>query len=361
MKKHILYFVLFALPFGALAQYQFTPTKEIACTDVKSQDRTGTCWSFATLSFLESELMRMGKSEYDLSEMFLVRTIYQDKAQNYIFRQGKANFSQGSLSHDIIRAFKMSGVVPESAYSGKPKGSMHDHNRMEEDLKNMLDRALKDGEVRKVWRDSFLTIMNGYIGEPPTEFAHGDATHSAQTFAESLGINPDDYWSFTSFKHHPFYEEFILEIPDNYSNGAYHNIPIEDLQAIVDNAVENGYTVAWDGDVSEKGFSAKEGIAVLPSKARKDLFKTPGKEQEVTQALRQSTFESYSTTDDHLMHLVGTATDQAGTKYYTIKNSWGKKGTYDGYIYMSAPYLQLKTVAIMVHKDAVPAEIMEKL
>ena len=361
MRKYILYFVLFALPFSALAQYKFTPTKEIACTAVKSQDRTGTCWSFATLSFLESELLRMGKTEYDLSEMFLVRTIYKDKAQNYILRQGKANFSQGSLSHDIIRAFRMSGTVPESAYSGRPKGTKHDHNRMEEDLKNLLDKALKDEEVRKIWRDSFQIILDGYIGGTPREFAHGDATHTAKSFGESLDINPDDYWSFTSYTHHPFYDEFILEIPDNYSNGSYHNIPVEELQVIVDNAIENGYTIAWDGDVTEKGFSAKEGIAVLPQKERKDLFKAPGEEKEVNQELRQTTFESYSTTDDHLMHLVGTAMDQDETKYYIIKNSWGQKGTYDGYIYMSEAYMQLKTVAIMVHNDAVPAEIMEKL
>lgn len=362
MKKHIFYLVLFALPFSALAQYEFTPTKEIACTEVKSQDRTGTCWSFATISFLESELIRMGKPEHDLSEMFLVRTIYKDKARNYFLRQGKANFSQGSLSHDVIRAFDMGGAVPESAYSGKPKGAKHDHNRMEEDLKKLLDNSMKDEKLRTMWRDSFQRILDGYLGNTPREFNVDKTDHTAESYAKSLGVNTADYFNFSSYTHHPFYDEFILEIPDNYSNGSYHNVPIEELQAIVDSAMEKGYTVAWDGDVTEKGFSSKQGIAVLPVKAeRKDLFKKPGAEKSVDQALRQSTFESYSTTDDHLMHLVGTATDQKGTKYYIIKNSWGEQGPYKGYIYMSEAYFQLKTVAVMVHKDVVPSTIMDKL
>lgn len=360
MNKQICYLVLLLLPFSAFTQYEFTHTKEIACTSVKSQDRTGTCWSFATLSFLESELMRMGKSEYDLSEMFLVRTIYKDKAQNYFLRQGKAQFSQGSLAHDVIRAFEMGGVVPENVYSGKPEGGIHDHNRMEEDLKDLLDKAMKNKELRTMWRDSFENILNAYIGDTPSKFEIGKKAFDAQSYAANLGINPEDYESFTSYTHHPFYDDFVLEIPDNYSNGEFENVPIEELQAIVDNAIEQGYTLAWDGDVSEKGFSAKAGIAVLPTKDRKDALKQPGAEIKVDQALRQSTFMDYSTTDDHLMHLVGTATDQDGTKYYIIKNSWGQRGEYDGYIYMSEAYFLLKTVAILVHKDAVPKAIAEK-
>ncbi|MEM9991145.1 MAG: C1 family peptidase, partial [Bacteroidota bacterium] len=361
IKQILLYSLLCLLPALGMAQYEFTPIKTIACTAIKDQGRTGTCWSFSTLSFLESELMRMGEQEADLSEMFLVRTVYKDKAQNYFLRQGKANFSQGSLSHDVIRAYKMGGVVPESAYSGKPKGTRHDHNRMEEDLKRLLDNAMKDPKLRTVWRDSFEHIMNGYIGYVPREFDVADTTYTVEGYTESLPLNPDDYWSFTSFTHHPFYEQFILEIPDNYSNGSYWNVPILALKNIVDEALEKGYTVAWDGDVSEKGFSAKAGIAVLPKVTdQKDIFKVPSTEKEVDQALRQATFEDYSTTDDHLMHLIGTAKDQNGTRYYVVKNSWGEIGTHQGYLYMSEAYFLLKTVGIMVHQESVPNSIREK-
>ncbi len=345
------------------AQYTFNTSAQAKCTAVKNQQSTGTCWSFTTVSFLESELLRLGKGEYDLSEMYLVRTIYKDKARNYVLRQGSASFGQGGLSHDVIRAFKMGGIVPESVYSGKAKNeSIHDHSEMEISMKGSLDAVIKRKNVSVKWPEAIDGILDAYMGKPQEKFDYQGKSWTPESFAQSLGINPDDYVSLTSFTHHPFYEACIVEVPDNYSNGSYYNLPLDELQAVVDYALANGHTVAWDGDVSEKGFSAKEGIAVIPESAgRSDLFSQPGAEVKVDQALRQEAFESYATTDDHLMHLVGTAKDQNGTLYYLTKNSWGEISSYKGFLHLSSSYFRMKTIGIMVHKSAIPKAIAEKI
>lgn len=345
---------------------QFTIESSIECTDVKSQGKTGTCWSFATTSFLESELIRMKKPAYNLSEMYAVRATYMDKAQNYLLRQGKANFSQGSLSHDIINAYKMVGAVPESAYSGLMEGrEKHNHGRLERDLKGYLKNLVTKKELPSDWREKVNDILDEHLGTLPTSFAVGDKKYTAETFTQSLDINPNDYINFTSFSHHPFYQEFVLEIPDNYSNGNYYNVTLDEMEAIADNALKNGYSVAWDGDVSETHFSAQEGIAVVPMDTsvmgRKLFDKTPVDEMKIDQAFRQQEFENLHTTDDHLMHLVGVSKDQTGKKYYYTKNSWGEIGKLKGYLNLSESYFRLKTVAIMVHKDAIPANIKLKM
>lgn len=345
------------------SSYGFELVKSVSCTPVKSQDRTGTCWSFATSSFLESEAIRLGKGPQDFSEMFVVRNIYKDKARNYILRQGKANFSQGSLSHDLMRVIGKSGMVPESAYSGKLDGNKkHDHAEMEAVLKGMLDGVLKQKRLSKKWSKAFDKVVDVYLGEAPNEFIIDGKKYTARSYADEIGLDPSNYVSITSFTHHPYYKDFILEIPDNYSNGAFYNVPIGDLQAIVNNAIDKGYSVAWDGDVSETGFSADNGIAIVPEdEERNDLFVRPGMEKVVTQQMRQEDFESLATTDDHLMHLTGIAKDKVGKKYYLIKNSWGEVSEYKGFLYMSEAYLKLKTVAILVHKDAIPSHIASKL
>jgi len=343
--------------------YEFQTITTIECTPVKSQGKTGTCWSFATSSFLESEVIRKGKGYHDLSEMYVVRNVYLDKAKNYVLRQGEANFSQGSLSHDLINVAKKYGVVPESVYSGKLDGAeKHDHSEMVAVLKGMLESVVDRKSLSPQWSKAFDCVVDVYLGEMPDEFTYAGKTYTPQSYAESLDLDPNEYVNVTSYTHHPFYGQFVLEIPDNYSNGVYYNVPMNEMQAIVDNAVKNGYSIAWDGDVSEKGFSAKNGLAILPVDAKRDdLFENPGEEIEVSQELRQTTFESYSTTDDHLMHLAGTAKDQDGTKYYLIKNSWGEISDYKGFLYMSEAYFQLKTVSVMVHKDAIPKEIAKKM
>ena len=343
--------------------YGFEAVKTINCTPVKSQDRTGTCWSFATSSFLESEAIRMGHGPQDFSEMYVVRNVYKDKARNYVLRQGKANFSQGSLSHDLIRVIGDHGMVPESIYSGKLEGDKkHNHSEMEAVLKGMLDGVLKQKRLSKKWMKAFDAVIDTYLGESPQQFTYDGKKYSAGTYAKEMGLDAENYVNITSFTHHPYYKNFVLEIPDNYSNGSFYNLPIGDVQSIVENAIDKGYSVAWDGDVSEKGFSSKNGMAIVPEDPkREDLFVNPGKEKMITQEIRQEQFESYATTDDHLMHLTGVSKDKNGTKYFLIKNSWGEVSEYKGYLYMSESYLQLKTVAILVHKDAIPARIKNKM
>jgi len=351
------------LPLLVNAQYGFKSTKDIECTEVKSQGSTGTCWSYATSSFLESELIRMGLDKYDISEMFIVREIYKDKARNYVLRHGKANFSQGSLSHDVIRILANKGVMPQSAYQGKSVDeTKHNHSEMEAVLKGMLDAVIKQKQISDKWMLAIDQVLDVYLGECPKTFTIDGKTMTPKEYADNLGLKAEEFVSMTSFSHHPFYSKFILEIPDNYSNGSYYNVPLEDMMKVIDNAASKGYSIAWDGDVSEKGFSGKQGLAVLPTESnRKDLFETPGKEKAVDQASRQRMFENFSTTDDHLMQMVGTAKDKTGTEYFKIKNSWGEISDYKGFLYMSRPYVEAKTVSIMVHKDAIPIEIMSKL
>jgi len=352
-----LFYFLLSLAFisSVNAQYTFKHDIDLECTAVKNQANTGTCWSFATSSFIESEVMRKKKGQHDLSEMYVVRNIYKDKARNYLLRQGKANFSQGSLSHDLINIVSKGGLVPEQVYSGLLEGEKaHNHSEMEAGMKGFLDGVLKSKRLSKKWPQALNAILDIYMGAAPESFTYHGKEYTAESFANFLDVNAEDYISLTSFTHHPFNTSFVLEIPDNYSNGSFYNVPIQELIATIDRALEKGYTVAWDGDVSEKGFNAKKGIAVLPSKpGRKDLFEKPGEEMKVTQENRQENFESFSTTDDHLMHLIGTAKDQKGNEYYIIKNSWGSISPYKGYLYMSKSYAAMKTVAIMVHKDVI--------
>lgn len=344
------------------AQYDFKDEIRLNCSEIKNQQRTGTCWSFATASFLESELMKEGKN-HNLSEMYIVRKVYEDKARNYVFRQGKANFSQGSLSHDLINTVARDGIVPESAFDGRLfEDQSYNHSEMEAVLKGMLDGVLKSKHPSLVWKDAFNAVIDVYMGSAPDKFSVDNTSYSPESYAEMLGIEVNNYISFTSFTHHPFYRSFILEIPDNYSNGSFYNIPIEELKAVVDDALNAGYTVAWDGDVSEKGFSHKNGIAILPTNPdREYLFTEPGPEKEVTQASRQTNFENFYTTDDHLMHLIGSATDKAGNRYYIIKNSWGDKNLEHGYLYMSEAYFLSKTVAVMLNKKAVNGDLKGKI
>ncbi len=343
-------------------KYEFTIQKSIASTPVKSQDKTGTCWSFATASFIESELIRRGKGEHDLSEMFIVKNIYQDKARNFVLRKGKANFSQGALAHDFVDSAARHGLVPEEVYSGKDSESeAHDHSEMEAITLGMLESVIKRPRLSPKWQLAFGRVLDTYLGTSPEQFTYRGRSYTPVEFAESFDFRAEDYVNLTSYSHHPFYEEFVLEIPDNASNGSFYNLPIDDVIETVDYAIENGFSVAWDGDVSERGFSSAKGIAVLPQNpSRGDLFSRTGEELDVDQEMRQKTFMSYQTTDDHLMHLTGIATDPNGTKYYLIKNSWGSKGPYEGYIHMSEAYFRLKTVSLVVHKDGMPPRLRAK-
>lgn len=357
MKKAILLFtVFFAFPLFVSSQSndeKLNDIVKIPASPVKNQQKTGTCWSFATVSFLESEILRKGKGEYDLSEMFFVRYAYLQKAKNYLLYHGKTNFSEGGQAHDVINIIKYSGIVPEPEYTGKTDASgVLDHNKLEEELEKYISKT-NDGFNEKkadTWEEKYVQILDNNLGQIPAEFGIKGQIYSPKTFTDFLAINPDDYIEFTSYSHHPFYASVDLEIPDNWSHDTYINVPIDELVAIVDSSLYNGYSVCWDGDTSEKGFNHRAGFAKLEDGTETD------------QINRQKTFYNRKTTDDHLMHIIGISENSGGEKFYLVKNSWGTdKSKFDGLLYMSIPYLRLKTIAIMVHKNAVPKPIMRSI
>ncbi len=344
--------------------YSITDETFIECTPVISQGKSGTCWSFSTTSYIESEIARLGHGTHDLSELYQVRNTYTDKARNYILRQGKAQFGEGALSHDVINSIRNYGIVPNDMYTGLSgsETDLHDHRELIKLLTNMVDNAVTHKILSENWWKSYEAMLDIYIGKRPVTFDYNNKTYTPAQFAKELGIEPDNYITLTSFTHHPMNSSFILEIPDNFSNGMYHNISLDELQQTVDYALKEGYTIAWDGDVSEVGFSQKTGLAILTNKKeKKDLFKEYNEEEKVTPESRQKEFENYNTTDDHLMHIVGKGTDKKGKTYYKIKNSWGSKGVQKGYIYMSEAYFRMKTVGVLLHKDGIPKRIKEKV
>ena len=354
--------------------YRFTMVKEVPRSSVKNQARTGTCWDFATLSFLEAELMRAGKGELDLSEMFVVRRVYPAKAELYVRRHGDSPFGPGGQAHDVINTIKRYGIVPEEVYDGLKIGEKrHNHGELEAVLQGMLQGIVKrpGGKVTPLWKEAFEKVLDIYLGAEPKEFAYQGKSYTPESFLkERVPLNLDDYIEITSYSLAPFYSKVRLEFPDNWAGGEYYNLPIDELERVMDYALENGYTFAWDGDVSERDFAARnQGYAVVPkvdwedkSQAEREAPVTePVVEKEITQEMRQVTFDNQTTTDDHLMHITGLAKDQKGAKFYQTKNSWGVDGKYKGYLYMSAPYVRLKTIAIMINKSALPSDIAKKL
>ncbi|MDE5869518.1 MAG: C1 family peptidase, partial [Muribaculaceae bacterium] len=360
----------------------------IPTTPVKDQNKSGTCWAFSGVSTLEDNVLKNTGKELDLSEMFIVRNAYIDKAKKYMRMNGKLNFAQGGSFADVLEMTRLYGAMPEEAYTGLNYGEeKHSHYEMAEALQAYLDAVLargqKNSKLSSAWLPGFIGILDAYLGKVPESFTYNGKKYTPKSFAKEMGIVPEDFEVYTSYTHHPFYEEFILEIPDNWLWSSCRNVPMEEFQAILDNALENGYSVMWAADVSEGGFKWRKGYAVLPDdKDKKDMtdtelsrwvklsdkdrenakfeIKGPVKEKTVTQESRQTTFDNYETTDDHGMVIVGTATDQEGNKYYKVKNSWDTNQIYDGYFYVSVPYFLEKTLNIGVHKNAVPKDIAKK-
>lgn len=394
MKKLITLSLIFLLGISALCAqdkketkkgYIFTTVKELPITSVKNQNRSSTCWSFSALSFMESELLREGKGEYDLSEMFIVSNAYFDKGDKYIRTSGNINFSPGSSFGDVLTVWENYGIVPEEVMNGLNYGeNSHIHGEMDAVLAGYVKALLKNPNKKysTAWKNGYRGILDAYLGEIPETFTYKGKEYTPKSFAKELGLDMSDYVSITSYNHHPFYSQFALEIPDNWRWDKSYNLPIDEFMAIFDNAINNGYTVLWGSDVSEQGFT-RNGMAVVPEtevanmsgsdqekwigvpkaamRSKLFSFKEVVPEKQITQEMRQIAFDNGQTTDDHGMHIYGIAKDQKGNKYYMVKNSWGEAGKYKGHWYASETFVKYKTMNIVVHKNSIPKEIRKKL
>lgn len=369
----------------AVDTFRFTTIKESKITPIKNQANSGTCWSFSGLGFFESELLRMGKPEVDLSEMFVVYHSYSDKADKYVRTGGNINFSPGGSFHDVIYVLQNYGIVPEEAMNGLNYGEEnHLHGELDALTESFVKTIIRNPnrKLSSAWKVGFDGVLEAYLGKLPTEFSVSGKKFTPISYAQSLGLNMDDYVSLTSFTHHPFYSKFAIEISDNWRWGESYNLPLDEFAKVFANATDKGFSIAWGSDVSEKGFG-RNGVAVNPELKKENLpgsdqshwlnisqkemeakilaAKGPQPEVKVTQELRQEGFNNYQTTDDHGMLIYGTANDQNGTKYYLVKNSWGTDGKYKGIWYASESFILHKTINIVVHKDAIPKDIQKKL
>lgn len=359
-------------------EYEFTIVKENPVTSIKNQYRSGTCWCFSALSFVESELIRMGKDTLDLSEMFVVGHSYHDRAVKYVRLDGHLNFAAGSSFGDVFHVIRDYGIVPQNAMPGLNYGTEKpEHSEMDAALKGYVDAIAKNPNrtLTTAWQNGFDGIVAAYLGEYPTEFEVDGVKYTPESYRDWLGFNPDDYVNITSFTHHPFYEPFAIEVCDNWRWDTAYNVPVDEMMEIMYNAINKGYTIAWGSDVSEKGFS-RNGVAVVA-----EVDKTPGGsdqerwvgkddakpeeakvvKKEITQEMRQDGYDRKTTTDDHGMHIYGIAKDQDGNDYFMVKNSWGDAGKYKGIWYASDAFVRFKTLNIVVHKDALPKPIRKKL
>lgn len=338
--------------------YNFVHTKQNDALDVLSQGRTGTCWSFATSSFLESELIRMGKGPINLSEMFIVKNVYKEKANNYVRFHGKTNFGEGSLTHDYLNAAEKYGVMPfEDFHPEIHEDKKHNHSEMVSILKPMVKTFAKSSNLSDKWKEAYNRVLDIYFGSEEDSFKADGKEYSPKSYKNALGIVAADYRHFTSYTHHPFKSSFILEVPDNWANGEYENIPIDQLTEMSKVALRMGYTISWDADVSNKGFSSSKGLALVPKdeSIKVNDLKEPIEEVEVTQELRQEKFDKHIVTDDHLMHITGITEDEDGNTFFIVKNSWGvERGMegFEGHIFVSEAYFKLNTISVTLHKTA---------
>jgi aminopeptidase C len=396
MKKLIIATALLSMTLGAMAAEKkdsvnkpvFTVVKENKISSIKDQNRSGTCWAYSTLSFFESEILKATGKEYDLCEMFVANKTYMDRATMAVRMHGDVSFSQGGSCYDPLYCIQNYGIVPETAMP--LPGTLYGDTlaNFGEFFKVMTPyvEAVAKSEQKKLstaWKSGLQGILDSYLGKCPESFTYEGKKYTPKSFAASLGLDWDNYVSFTSYTHHPMWSQFAVEVQDNWRWPMSYNVPIDELCKIIDNAIMNGYTVAWGGDVSEDGFTRKGlGIAYDMKKARSmagtdadhwfklskteknhtlDSLGVNAPEIVPTQEMRQEAFDNWETTDDHGMHIFGIAKDQNGKEYYMVKNSWGKYGDYKGIWYMTKAYVAYKTMDFMVNKNAVPKNLRKKL
>jgi bleomycin hydrolase len=373
--KNLFSLVVFVLFFSAVTHsqengYNFVMKREVPSTPVKNQSVTSTCWSFSGISFFESEILRVGKKPYDLSEMYIVNEAYRKKADEYARRNGGCALSGGGQYNDLLYVSREDGLVPDEVYPGLVHGEKnHNHDELDAALKGFMSGVIKSTRHTNAWHEGLNGILEAYLGKTSAGFQYDGEYYTPQTFARALGINFDDYLIFSSFSDHPFYKEAVLEVPDNWAPCTYFNLPLNELMQVIDNALMNGYSIAWACDMRGRGFSMKKGVAIVPEKdwneisddEAEELFNSPHPQMEITQEIRQKAFENYEITGDHGMHIIGMATDQKGNIFYKVKNSWGTTGKYQGYIYVSRQFVELKTTNCMINKNAIPVTIAQKM
>ena len=346
------------------ATKEFSAVYSNAYTPVKSQGQTGTCWSFSTTALLESQVIKNKPGSLDLSEMFTVRNIYVEKARNYLMRQGSAQFGEGSLGHDVIRAVATYGVIPEQAYSGLAEGqTVHNHSVLVKELKSYLDSMLATKPLAAWWLTGFENILDKHLGKLPGAFTYDGKIYTPLSFAKELiKFEAGDYVNITSFTHKPYYSSFIIDVPDNFSNGAYYNLPLDEMMQMVKDALKNGYTVMWDADVSNNGFRQQNGLALYLSAEKKyDNINANTTEEKWDAAVRQNLFENLTTQDDHLMQITGTSLSKEGKTFFTVKNSWGNVGPFNGFINVSDAYFAINSISLVVPKAGISKLLLDKL
>jgi bleomycin hydrolase len=355
------------------AAFTFTDIVNLEKTSVKNQGSSGTCWSYSGNSFIESEMIRMGKKPVEISQIYTARNAYIEKGRNYVRMHGAVTLGDGGAFHDVMNMYKKYGAVPQMVYSGLNYGT--DKNKFAEMaaiMESVLAATVKNpnGELTPNWEKAYTAVIDSYLGEAPKSFDFNGKKYTPETFAkEVIGINADDYVEISSLQEYPYYSKFVLMVPDNWAFDQVYNVKINELTDIIDNALKTGYSVAWGGDVSEKSFSWKNGVAYVPEKKyndmtaeeKADMFNGPKGEITITEEMRQKAFDNYTTTDDHGMHIIGLSKDQNGKEYYIVKNSWGTTNDYKGYLFMTKEFVKYKTTDIMLHKGGVPASIAKKL
>ena len=354
-------------------KYHFTKLIDLEHTTVKNQASSGTCWSYSTNSFLESEMMRMGKEPIELAPIFSAHCVYMDKADAYVRMHGGLGWGDGGECHDVINMYAKYGAMPQEVYTGLHYGTTKNKfAEMQALLKGMLDAVVANhnGKLTPSWKKAYDDVLDEYLGAIPKTFKWDNKTYTPQSFAaERVGIHPEDYVELGSVTTAPYYKKNMFMVPDNWAFQQVYNIKMEDITDIIDNALNKGFTVSWAADVSEKYFSWKNGVAFVPEKDYEDMddsekkymFDGPKDERVITAEMRQKAFDDYETTDDHGMHIVGLAADQNGKKYYVVKNSWGDKNDYKGYLYVSKAYMKYKTTGILLHKNGIPQELRNKM